>query len=43
MVKTHKTRNDMPSNTKTTAIALLNKNLATLIDLALVTNRPTGI
>ncbi|MCT6887337.1 DNA starvation/stationary phase protection protein Dps, partial [Bartonella apis] len=39
MLKTHKTRNDMPSNTKTTAIALLNKNLATLIDLALITKQ----
>ncbi|WP_297323293.1 DNA starvation/stationary phase protection protein Dps [uncultured Bartonella sp.] len=39
MLKTHKTRNDMPSNVKATAIALLNKNLATLIDLALITKQ----
>ncbi|WP_295895528.1 DNA starvation/stationary phase protection protein Dps [uncultured Bartonella sp.] len=39
MLKNHKTRNDMPSNTKTTAVALLNKNLATLIDLALITKQ----
>ncbi|MCT6870350.1 MAG: DNA starvation/stationary phase protection protein Dps [Bartonella sp.] len=39
MVKTHKTRNDMPSNAKSTAISLLNQNLATLIDLALITKQ----
>lgn len=39
MVKTHKTRNDMPSNAKATAISLLNQNLATLIDLALITKQ----
>ena len=39
MVKTHKTRNDMPSNAKSTAILLLNQNLATLIDLALITKQ----
>lgn len=39
MIKTHKTRNDMPSNAKSTAISLLNQNLATLIDLALITKQ----
>lgn len=39
MVKTHKTRNDMPSNAKSTAISLLKQNLATLIDLALITKQ----
>lgn len=39
MVKTHKTRNDMPSNAKSTAISLLNQNLTTLIDLALITKQ----
>ncbi|EJF91245.1 DNA starvation/stationary phase protection protein Dps [Bartonella tamiae] len=39
MIKNHQTRNDMPSNAKTTAIALLNKTLSTLIDLSLVTKQ----
>ncbi|AQS42134.1 MAG: DNA starvation/stationary phase protection protein Dps [Candidatus Tokpelaia hoelldobleri] len=39
MIKDHKTRNDIPSNTKKTAIALLNKALASLIDLALITKQ----
>ena len=36
---THSTRNDLPSNTKTTMIALLNQNLAATIDLALITKQ----
>ncbi len=36
---THPTKNDVPSNAKTTVIALLNKNLASLIDLALATKQ----
>lgn len=39
MIKDHKTRNDIPSNTKKTAIVLLNKALAALIDLALITKQ----
>ncbi|MHC5306420.1 DNA starvation/stationary phase protection protein Dps [Bartonella sp. LJL80] len=39
MIKNHKTRNDMASNAKTTAVALLNKNLANMIDLALITKQ----
>lgn len=35
----HATRNDLPSNTKTTVIALLNRNLAATIDLALITKQ----
>lgn len=35
----HATRNDLPSNTKTSVIALLNQNLAALIDLALITKQ----
>ncbi len=35
----HATRNDLPSNTKTTMIALLNENLAATIDLALITKQ----
>ena len=35
----HATRNDLPSNTKTTRIALLNENLAATIDLALITKQ----
>ncbi len=35
----HATRNDLPSNTKTTMIALLNQNLAATIDLALITKQ----
>lgn len=38
-MKTHKTRNDLPSNTKSTVIALLNDALASVIDLALVTKQ----
>ena len=38
-MKNHATKNDTPSNTKTTVIALLNKNLAATIDLALVTKQ----
>lgn len=34
-----KTQNDIPSNTKTTAIAILNKQLAEGIDLALLTKQ----
>jgi starvation-inducible DNA-binding protein len=37
--KAHETRNDLPSNSKTTAIALLNARLADSIDLALVTKQ----
>lgn len=39
MMKSHKTRNDMPSNAKQTAIVLLNNTLATLIDLSLITKQ----
>ncbi|MBV2142149.1 DNA starvation/stationary phase protection protein Dps [Falsochrobactrum sp. TDYN1] len=35
----HATRNDLPSNTKTTMIALLNANLAATIDLSLITKQ----
>ena len=35
----HQTRNDLPSNSKTTAIGLLNARLADSIDLALVTKQ----
>ncbi|PWL19470.1 DNA starvation/stationary phase protection protein Dps [Falsochrobactrum shanghaiense] len=35
----HATRNDLPSNTKTTMIALLNENLAATIDLSLITKQ----
>lgn len=38
-MKTHETRNDLPSNAKTTVIALLNENLAAAIDLALATKQ----
>lgn len=38
-MKTHATQNDTPSNTKTTVIEILNKNLASAIDLALVTKQ----
>ncbi len=37
--KSHETRNDLPSNSKTTAIGLLNARLADSIDLALVTKQ----
>ncbi|MFC3058317.1 DNA starvation/stationary phase protection protein Dps [Paenirhodobacter populi] len=36
---THATKNDVPSNAKATVIALLNKNLTAMIDLALVTKQ----
>ncbi|UXM94967.1 DNA starvation/stationary phase protection protein Dps [Bartonella sp. HY329] len=39
MVKMHKTVNNVPSNTKQTAIELLNKSLAALIDLGLLTKQ----
>jgi len=39
MSKNHQTRNDIPSNTKKTAIELLNKALATTIDLSLITKQ----
>jgi starvation-inducible DNA-binding protein len=35
----HQTRNDLPSNTKTAAIGLLNARLADTIDLALLTKQ----
>ena len=35
----HKTLNDVPSNAKKTVIDLLNKNLAAMIDLALLTKQ----
>jgi starvation-inducible DNA-binding protein len=38
-MKTHSTSNDLPSNTKTAVIALLNRNLAAGIDLALATKQ----
>ncbi len=38
-MKTHKTRNDLPSNAKATVIALLNDNLAATIDLSLATKQ----
>ncbi|WP_268817468.1 DNA starvation/stationary phase protection protein Dps [Agrobacterium larrymoorei] len=38
-MKTHKTRNDLPSNAKATVIGLLNEALASVIDLALVTKQ----
>lgn len=39
MTKMHKTQNDIPSNVKSSSIALLNKNLAVLIDLSLATKQ----
>jgi len=39
MSQDHKTLNDIPSNTKKTAIELLNKALSATIDLALVTKQ----
>jgi len=39
MSQNHKTRNDIPSNTKKTAVDLLNKALTATIDLALVTKQ----
>ena len=38
-MKTHATRNDLPSNTKAAVIALLNRNLALAIDLALASKQ----
>ena len=38
-MKTHKTKNDLPSNAKTTVSALLNEALASIIDLALATKQ----
>jgi len=38
-MKTHKTRNDLPSNTKTTIIDIANTALAAIIDLALATKQ----
>ena len=38
-MKTHKTRNDLPSNAKATVIGLLNEALASMIDLALLTKQ----
>ena len=38
-MRTHKTRNDLPSNTKATVIGLLNEALASVIDLSLVTKQ----
>jgi starvation-inducible DNA-binding protein len=38
-MKTHPTRNDLPSNTKTAVIVMLNRNLAAGIDLALATKQ----
>lgn len=37
--KNHPTKNNLPTNAKTTIIALLNKNLAAIIDLALTTKQ----
>jgi starvation-inducible DNA-binding protein len=38
-MKTHKTKNDLPSNAKSTVIGILNESLASVIDLALVTKQ----
>lgn len=38
-IKNHPTKNNLPNNAKTTVIALLNKNLAAIIDLALITKQ----
>ena len=38
-MKTHKTKNDLPSNAKSTVIGILNENLASIIDLALITKQ----
>lgn len=38
-MKTHATKNGLPSNAKATVIALLNRNLAMAIDLALATKQ----
>ncbi len=38
-MKTHKTKNDLPSNVKATVIGLLNEALASMIDLALLTKQ----
>lgn len=39
MTKNHATRNDLPSNTKSTVISLLNENLAATLDLSLATKQ----
>ena len=38
-MKTHQTKNDLPTNAKTAVIAVLNENLAAAIDLALATKQ----
>lgn len=38
-MKTHKTKNDLPSNAKSTVIGLLNESLASVIDLSLATKQ----
>jgi len=38
-MKTHKTKNDLPSNAKSTVIGILNESLASVIDLALITKQ----
>jgi starvation-inducible DNA-binding protein len=38
-MKTHKTKNDLPSNAKSTVMGILNESLASVIDLALVTKQ----
>jgi starvation-inducible DNA-binding protein len=38
-MKTHKTKNDLPSNAKSTVIGILNETLASVIDLALATKQ----
>ncbi len=38
-MKTHKTKNDLPSNAKSTVMGILNGSLASVIDLALVTKQ----
>ncbi|MBO9655300.1 DNA starvation/stationary phase protection protein Dps [Rhizobium sp. BR 250] len=38
-MKTHKTKNDLPSNAKATVIGILNESLASVIDLALATKQ----
>jgi starvation-inducible DNA-binding protein len=39
IMKSHPTKNDLPSNAKTTVIAILNENLAAAIDLALASKQ----
>src|SRR3977135_2729172 len=38
-MKTHQTKNDLPTNAKTAVIAVLNENLAAAVDLALATKQ----